>query len=533
VKSTADVVNIYSAGGDALPKDKGNWQDVYKLRAGSGTGLTFNGVSLAGTGIKMPGDLYVPLGVEAWAGDVLVLDGVYYNENSKIKLIFDNCALKWDGTSWTSCEAPREYTTYNLGELSVASIGGDNKFVYFKTKSGESIPIYSTENNMHWELVFNWRGGVGVTLNYTDVKATVKYPHEMFVDLKNAPNIGDVLSIGGSFYNDEIGVQYIVDECTFRWDGSTWAPHVDYRVYQLDALAPSGEQTFGASIALAKTDGTTFAVNNVGYIFTFYGESGAGVALNGEPLTKAMLKSTTAKLYLDLGARAKAGDVVTLGGLFYNVDAEVQYEIADCSFIYENGVWAPYTSDYTEIGMGEVYAFADASTENFAYFLSYNTALTLPIDSWDVEDAFVCAFGTGIQWNGKTLENVRIRSIDSTIYVAFGATATKGTVMTIGGKFVCESQNVLYYVSDCTMIWNGEAWVDVTGEDFAQWQETLCDELTSYKSEADYGRLQWGRVQAIASMAKDDILSCESWVELANIVAEAKTKMDAIETLTK
>lgn len=532
-KSTAELVNIYSGAGDLLPKEQGNWDDVFKLRAGSGTGLTLNGVSLAGTGIKMPGDLYVPLGVTAWAGDVLVLDGVYYNDNLKIKLIFDNCALKWDGTSWTPCDAPIEYTTYNLGELVVSQIGGDNnQFVYFTTKSGEKIPVYSTENNMHWELVFAWKGGLGVTVNYATVNATVKYPHDMFIDLKNAPNVGDVLKVGGVFYNDEIGVQYIVEESVFEWDGSTWVPYVDYRVYELGTLAPIGEQVFGASIALNRTDGETFAVNNVGLKFTFYAESGIGVTLNGEPLTGASLKSTTSKLYLDLGARAKSGDVVTIGGLFYNVEAGAQYIIADCSFIYENEVWTPYTTEYTEIGMGEVYAFADASTESFAYFLSSNTAITLPIDSWDEEDSFVCAFGTGIQWNGETLENVKIRSIDSTIYVAFGAPASKGTVMAIGGKFVCESQKVLYYVSDCTMIWNGEAWVDVAGESFTQWKETLTNELMTYKNAENYGKLETGRLQVIFSMAKEDIISSESWVELANVVADAKVKMDAIATLS-
>ena len=56
----AETINIYSLAGDGLPKDKGNWNDVYTFEAGSGAGVMLNGTAL--TGIKQPGDLYVPLG---------------------------------------------------------------------------------------------------------------------------------------------------------------------------------------------------------------------------------------------------------------------------------------------------------------------------------------------------------------------------------------------------------------------------------------------------------------------------------------
>jgi hypothetical protein len=51
---------------------------------------------------------------------------------------------------------------------------------------------------------------------------SVKFPSNMFIDFGVDAQAGDTLEIGGTFYNAELGVEYVVAESVLTFDGTTW-----------------------------------------------------------------------------------------------------------------------------------------------------------------------------------------------------------------------------------------------------------------------------------------------------------------------
>ena len=586
--SKANVVYIYTVEGDTLPKDQGGWDVVCTFKAGSGAGLKLNGETLTTTDIKLPGDMYIGLGKEAAVGDVFTIDGVFYNADKQFKLVFNNCQVQWDGTSWTTYEggetpdnpdtpdtpvagttnvgalvvhshssgatsnAPSAknvyltakngtkfpvtdwasrftfeagsgvgvtvngqavsftmisatkdqlyitlenevnagdeltiggtfvdangvkyvidesavvwngkawenkvvYTTYELGDMKFTQWTADKLHFYMRRVDGQAITPPEDGNN-GWTETFKWKDGAGIKINDKDVSASVKIPQEFFLALYQAPVAGDILTIGGTFYSEKYGVEYIINEVSFTWDGATWIPVVEYEDCETGELVVAESQTTADTISLVRADGGDLIVDSYDYVFTFNGASGTGIRMNGELIETRTFKTYGGQVIIDLSVSATEGDILTIGGNFYNVAIAKQYIVEESSFIYANGVWSVYENDYVQVGLGEVVIDAEASSEWGIYFLSKN-GVALPVNSWD--DEFVVAAGVGVTLNGEVLEGTFIASIDDAFYVELPQDAVEGDVLVIGGQFVCETQGALYFVKQCAFTWNGEAW---------------------------------------------------------------------------
>ncbi len=586
--SKANVVYIYTVEGDKLPKDQGSWDVVCTFKAGSGAGLKLNGETLTTTDIKLPGDMYIGLGKDAAVGDVFTIDGVFYNAEKQFKLVFKNCQVQWDGTSWTAYEggetpdnpdtpdtpvagttnvgalvvhshssgatsnAPSAknvyltakngtkfpvtdwasrftfeagsgvgvtvngqavsftmisatkdqlyitlenevnagdeltiggtfvdangvkyvidesavvwngkawenkvvYTTYELGDMKFTQWTADRLYFYMRRVDGQAITPPEDGNN-GWTETFKWKDGAGIKINDQDVSASVKIPQEFFLALYQVPEAGDILTIGGTFYSEKYGVEYIINEVSFMWDGATWIPVVEYEDCETGALVVAESQTTADTISLVRADGGDLIIDSYDYVFTFNGASGTGIRMNGELIETRTFKTYGGQILIDLSVSAMEGDILTIGGNFYNVAIAKQYIVEESSFIYANGVWSVYENDYVQVGVGEVVVDADASSEWQVYFLSKN-GVKLPVNSWD--DQFVVAAGVGVTLNGEALEEAYIYSIDDAFVVELGVDAVEGDVLVIGGQFVCDTQGALYFVKECAFTWNGETW---------------------------------------------------------------------------
>ena len=586
--SKANVVYLYTVEGDTLPKDQGGWDVVCTFKAGSGAGLKLNGETLTTTDIKLPGDMYIGLGKEAAVGDVFTIDGVFYNADKQFKLVFKNCQVQWDGTSWTTYEGGETpdnpdtpdtpvagttnvgalvvhkhssgatsnkpsaknvyltakngtqfpvtdwasrftfeagsgvgvtvngqavsftmtsatkdqlyftlenevnagdelmiggtfvdangakyvidectvvwngtawenkvvYTTYELGDMKFTQWTADRLYFYMRRVDGQAITPPEDGNN-GWTETFKWKDGAGIKINDKDVSASVKIPQEFFLALYQVPEAGDILTIGGTFYSEKYGVEYIINEVSFMWDGATWIPVVEYEDCATGALVVAESQTTADTISLVRADGGDFIVDSYDYVFTFNGASGTGIRMNGELIETRTFKTYGGQILIDLSVSAVEGDILTIGGNFYNVAIAKQYIVEESSFIYANGVWSVYENDYVQVGVGEVVVDADASSEWQVYFLSKN-GVKLPVSSWD--DEFVVAAGVGVTLNGEALEEAIIYSLDDAFVVELGVDAVEGDVLVIGGQFVCDTQGALYFIKQCAFTWNGEAW---------------------------------------------------------------------------
>ena len=588
----AEALNIYTLEGDGLPKSEGDWSAVYTFAANSGKGVLLNGVALTGQ-IKMPGDLYVPLGKMPVAGDVLTIDGILYNEAKAHKFVFVNCQLEFDGEKWveyTGSDTPDQpdtpvdpsgWTTVELGAVKVhkhsmeggAGVGANK--LYFTSSAAVEYPINSWssrftlesgdgwklngnaitvkefisadkhlyitlaeavqvgdkltvsgtfsyadgkvqyvieestfiwngtywenyveyteyelgtlkfrmwtagsnhiylygaddprdgsipkpgDGNDGWTATFKWKDGIGIQINGQNVSASVKYPGEIFIAFSKAPAVGDILTVGGMFYNDDLAIAYIVTETSFTWDGTTWVEVVDYTEYEVGALTTLGTQALAGSIDLKKADNGSFEANGS---FKFLGGSGIGLAMNGEAIETKQIAILGNMMTFSIAPNANEGDVLTIGGTFYNVENAVKYIIEESSFIYENGTWSVYESIYNEIGLGEVIVLADASDAQYIYLASKDDTLELPVNSWEAE--FVPTFGLGVTLNGQVVEGAVILSVDNSIYLELPSEAQDGDILVIGGKFVCEAEGVLYFVKNTQFTWNADeaAWEGV------------------------------------------------------------------------
>ena len=93
----------------------------------------------------MPGDLYVVLGFDVQVDDVLVLNGAFANSTTAIKLVFDNCELAWNGTTWVAKETETpdpepdpdpeppvevEYTVYTITKIGADNNSSDASILY-------------------------------------------------------------------------------------------------------------------------------------------------------------------------------------------------------------------------------------------------------------------------------------------------------------------------------------------------------------------------------------------------------------------
>ena len=476
--TSAYAIYLNRADGNKYPVTEGTWKEKLTFLADSGAGVTLNGEQVAMDDIKIPNFLYIGIkklaNGEATAlneGDVLVVEGTFYNETLAVKYVITKSEFIWDGSAWGK---KIDYTTHEVGALSFKQVGGNNMHAYFLKLNGESFPICTKENNLHWETKFSWKNGVGVTINDKDVNAVVKYPGEMFLELKVPPVVGDILKIGGTFYSETLATQYIVEESVFEWIGDSWIPVVEYTDYEVGALKVAGLQTSASDIVLTRVDNGSFAADDT---FKFRAESGVGIALNGVVLDVKTIRTSGGQLNIALGTNAKDGDTLTIGGKFYNVDTQAQYVITESMFIYTNGSWQAYVSEYEEIGIGAVKVNADASSEKFVY-LAPVVATELPVNSWEDEDVFTCKYGAGVRMNGQPA-SMTMRSIDNEICITLATEAQVGDILDIGGKFVCDAQGILYYIEESKFMWNGEAW-----ESYIEYTTVNVGKLSLYGNSA-------------------------------------------------
>jgi hypothetical protein len=207
-------------------------------------------------------------------------------------------------------------------------------------------------------------------INDEAAEATVKFPGTVFIELASAPAQGDKLTIGGTFYNEELLVKYIVPETTLYWDTMEWV-EVDSSAYEVKELGEllvasprAGASAKATQLYLKKADGTALPYPDKDWNTEFAYQSGIGVLLNGEWITIIDLESTNSGLFLNLSnAGVKVGDVLTIGGTYKSADVSAKYVITESSFMWNGSFWVNYVTNnrleaydiitIQDIGLGE------------------------------------------------------------------------------------------------------------------------------------------------------------------------------------
>ena len=73
--------------------------------------------------------------------------------------------------------------------------------------------------------------------------------NKLYVTLTpTSASVNSTLTIGGTFYNEVLGVKYVIEESKFTWNGSAWVEYVDYTTYNIGALTVSRHSSTSGSV---------------------------------------------------------------------------------------------------------------------------------------------------------------------------------------------------------------------------------------------------------------------------------------------
>ena len=465
--STATVLYLYTISGDDLPKEKGDWDSVYTLEAGSGSGITLNGevASVNSGDIKLPGDFFFTMNKAAVKDDVLAIDGTYYNESKAVKLVFEDCQLQFNGTSWVEYVPPIQYTTYELGKMSLTvnsqNANAKNSQLYLNQESGAALPYPDAD----WNTVFVYSSGDGLKVNgvskdISEMKSTDLGLWLSFAAVK----AGDIVTLSGAFVCDEKAAKYVIEESQFTWNGSVWesyTPPIQYTTYNVGKVAiDNGSDEKG--VYLKRADGEAFAITDGTWAakLTFETNSGAGAKLNDTTLTDIAIPET---IYVGVGT-AKSGDIFTIGGTFYNENLKVKYVIEESKFIWTGSAWGIYTPpvEYTTYTVTKVGATGDSdSTDLYLYTISGDE---LPKDKGDWNSVYTLETGSGagVTLNGKAASiNSGDIKLPGDFFFTMNKAAVKGDVLVIDGTYYNKDKAVKIVFDDCQLQFNGTAWISL------------------------------------------------------------------------
>ncbi|MBO5737380.1 MAG: hypothetical protein J6S04_06185, partial [Clostridia bacterium] len=457
------AVYLKMKSGEALPFQ--SWENAWVYE--SGTGLKVNGESVTMKSMQSaPEGIYITFD-ELTAGDVVTFGGTFRCPAQKIKYTIEDSNFVWNGSIWEP-----EYTVYNVGDVNFRIVGGTgNRYVYLHpiNKTG----FDTTTWNSGWDAKFSWKDGTGITLNGETVSgASIKFPGDFFIDLGAAPQVGDILRVGGTYYNVSLAKEYIINEAAFIYDGTKWDKYVEYTTHELTGLTLYGNSatTDKANAGKLHLKASGFAHPAEAMIFTL--ESGIGLAVNDQQITWTTFKNSVDKyLYLTFNA-LNVGDKLTIGGTFVCEEKAVKYIIEETNFWWNGTSWQTeeYVINYTahELGVLAVHPHSDGTTGNVPnatqlYMkVAVGTAPAIPADGnngWDT--SFELTSGDGWKVNGTSVTVGALLNTNSGFYVNLANAGIKaGDILTVSGTFSNATVATKYVIEESTFIWAGTAWLN-------------------------------------------------------------------------
>ena len=461
--SDATVINVTSVGGEELPVvEEEDWDNDYSFEEGSGTGLTLNGVSVAMDSAYLPTNYFcIILNGEAKDGDVFTIDGAFYNDTTAVKVVFVNCSLVFNGSVWTGFTSS-DLTSYNVGELTLhvnsqpyGGAGTVNNNLYLQRADGEDYEQYG------WESLFVGKAdgfkvnGVPATLN-----KMVSTDAGIFFDFA-AANAGDVITISGSFVNESEGVEFVIAESSFMWTVNGWVKTVALTTYEVGKVVIGNGSGAGA-VYFAIESGAKFEKVDGTWAEKLTYAAGTGVTINGTQINMGDIKIPN-DMYVGLGLTAQEGDVMVVGGTFYNNNLAVKYVITESVFSWNGSAWVQYVETPGEPDTPVEYEVFTATnvgatgSSNASTLYLYDADGNLPKERVTDDWGNVYAFEGTITLGGETVA-VSEAKFPGDLYLVIGTTASVGDVLAINGAFTNDT-TAFKLVFDCKLEWNGSAWV--------------------------------------------------------------------------
>ena len=435
--NTSSALNASVTSGEALGVNNSSYEFAFK--AGTGKGFLLNNVAHTGWTMKQPsnGVISINLGIEAKKGDSITLDGVFYNESAKAKIVFYNCALVFDGTAWATWKV---YTAYSLVTYDPLADGS----AFYAYSTDFTKPSHEGDPNA-WNYMFSFEEGSGNVFMYNEENITtwkVKQPGDFYVETGKSATSGDEIVIDGAFINAEWGIRFVFENCGLRYNGSAWEAFDANVTYKVGKLQISSKEATANHVYLRKSNDGTLDGANGWDDNTFVLKRGK-ITLNGEVITPTI--KDPGSLFIDLGSSANGGDVFTICGTIYNAE-KIQYVIEESSFFWTGSEW----KDCVDLGS----VTSITSSANAVYMDVEKTQL--PISSWDYAPTLTLGHGLTIDGEEASIVN-NVKSVGNELYVSLSGVREK-SILTIGGVFYYAEIETYYVLKETTFMWENGAW---------------------------------------------------------------------------
>ena len=436
----ASKINAYPNDGLSKP-NVGSWDHVYTLQ--EGLGVMLNGDVLRNCVVKFPNDFYIELNTSVNVGDVLIIDGTFYNAEKEMSFIFNNCGLKWNGTSWEQC------AVVSFDNITANGTGNANT-LYLQS---EGNPLADDKQAL------TYVGGFGVRLNGEDandrVESIIRENGGITFNAKMDDAIVDVIHLNG-LYTDGT-TYYAIEDCYFMWTGEFWRLLQGFDTI-VSKLVPVNSGNFKD-----QAKGFYFPLDNPigiedwGATPRTYGH---GLKLNGKELKNGTINFYNAYGYVSLGTNAQVGDVLTINGLYEHANG-YKLLFAPTPALRWNGTsWerlGGISYDFDKMVLHEKSVSGAEAVANKLY-------LTREDGGWSPAqscvDSHIRESGLGVCVNGNAI-NYTMTSGNDGLCLEFNS-VNVGDVVTVGGTFICESQHdryARYAMKEVYFEWTGSGWI--------------------------------------------------------------------------
>ena len=399
-----------------------------------------------------------------------------------------------------TASAETTYTEYSVSNLIVHE---HSTAARPDVANASSLWLFGTGDTSDAWADYTYVSGEGIKLNGEDITARVQdFSNGLYLSFDEV-KAGDVISIGGTFVNEQRATKYIIADCSFKWNGSGWEkyveiPEITYTEYKVENLTVHIHSTSArpdvanaSSLWLSGTSDTSDAWADYTYV------SGEGIKLNGEDIT-ARVQDFSNGLYLSFDA-VNVGDVISIGGVFANSDRAIKYNITERKFQWNGSGWEGFV-EYTTHELGVIEPNSNSATVGAASARPdhlYTVELgTLPVQDWDAP--FLLDSGYGVKINGETVASFEVKSTDGGLW--FGLSGVQvNDVVSICGTFKNEKHAVKYVIEESKMVWNGAAW--------EKYVEYTTYDIGSLKLSATPS----GETLVYLSMANGEKMPIDSW----------------------
>ena len=439
----------------------------YAFNDVTGKGITIDGVSVRLiNNIKSVGNkLYVAWEIapeEAMPieeGSILLIEGSFRNVDTHYEYVIEESKFVWNGTTWVKYVP--QYTVVDLGKVYLTNTS-TSEYIRFKS----NVAFASATNK-----TFTYSEGTGVLQGETKIDATLKQQAKAYLQLtlSSPATVGEVqiVTIGGSFVNEDSLIKYVIADTKFKWDGSEWSVYeevVEPTTYEIGALVASahstsgGEATKSTCLYMDRADGKALPIQL--WENPFILESGDGLKVNDISVDLLEMQSSNAGLYIVL-ENIQPGDVVSLSGTFFCAKQNVKYVIEESKFVWNGTVWEKYV-DYSIYEIDRL--TVGAGTKSKAIYFDRADGERLPVTdgTWSAKLTFIVGSGAGVNYKGKQVVNDI--KIPNNLFVGLGEPASIGDKVVIGGTFSNVDFAVKYVITKSTFQWNGNNWVALVEE---------------------------------------------------------------------